>query len=182
MSLMTRKYELPDWLSRSATDPGQDPAAEEKRAMAMLSEVGPLILSCVSSDLSTWLRMRSTEVAAAWLGEVSVEASTDIGAAADAATQRVSDELQEFLALDPSLQSTTPQSILRGCHVEPGQALSALGVPEVEREEFEARSLPGDKWSLAPSDLGQISESLGPLLLAWGLAKARALRARSANG
>jgi len=179
---MTRKYELPDWLSRSATDPGQDPAAEEKRAMEMLSEVGPLIVSCVSSDLSTWLRMRSTEVAAAWLGEVSVEASDAIGASAEAATQRVSDELQEFLALDPSRQGTTPQSILRGCHVEPGQALSAMGIPEVEREEFDVRSLPGDKWSLAPSNLGDVSESLGPLLLAWGLAKARALRARSANG
>ena len=150
--------------------------------MEMLSEVGPLIVSCVSSDLSTWLRMRSTEVAAAWLGEVSVEASDAIGAAAEAATQRVSAELQVFLAMDPERQGTTPQSILRGCHVEPGQALSAMGIPEVEREEFEVRSLPGDKWSLAPSNLGDVSEGLGPLLLAWGLAKARALRARSANG
>ena len=181
MSLMTRKYELPDWLSRSATDPGPDPSAEEERALAMLSEVGPLIVSCISSDLSTWLRRRSTEVAAAWLGEVSVEASAAIGVAAQAATQRVSEELKALLALDPSLQGTTPQSILRGCHVEPGQALSAMGVPEVEREEFEARSLPEDRWSLAPSDLGDVSEGLGPLLLAWGLAKARALRARSAD-
>lgn len=181
MSLMNSKYELPEWLRRSATDPGQDPAAEEQRAMAMLSEVGPLIVASVSSDLSTWLRRRGTEVAAAWLGELSPEGSAAIGAAAEAGAQRVTGELQDFLDLDPWRQATTPQSILRGCHLEVGQALSAMGVPEVDRPEFEVRTLPEDKWSLAPNDLGEVSEGLGPLLMAWGLGKARVLRARSSS-
>ncbi len=181
MSLMAHKYELPHWLQRSSTDPGADPAADEVRAMSMLSEVCPLIVACVSSDLSKWLRRRSTEVAVAWLGEVPGEASAAIEAAAEVATQRVAEELAVFLSLDPSQQRTTPQSIVRGCHLESGQALSAMGVPEVERAEFEERTLPEDKWSLAPNDLGEISQELGPLLLAWGLGKATVLRARAAT-
>ncbi len=181
MSLMKNKYELPDWLRRSATEPGVDAAADEERAIAMLLELSPLIVACISSGLDNWLRRRSTAVASAWLGELSGEALGLIEAAVEQATRRVTDELEEFLLLDPAQQRSTPQSILRGCHVEPGQALSQMAVPEVERSEFEARNLPGDRWSLAPHEMHQLSADLGPLLLAWGLAKASVLRARASQ-
>lgn len=181
MSLMEKKYELPEGLKRSGTDPGADPAVSEARAMAMLADVSPLIVACVSSNLSMWLGSRSIEIASAWLGKTSPDLAAALGAASDAATMRVAKEIEELLSQDPQEQRSTPQSILRGCHLEPGQVLARLGVPEVERGAFEDRTLPEDKWSLAPNDLGEISQELGPLLLAWGLAKATVLRARAAT-
>lgn len=181
MSLMEKKYELPEALKRSSTDPGADPAVNEARAMAMLAEVSPLIVACVSSDLRTWLSNRSIEVASAWLGEISPDVAAALEAASGEATMRVAKEIEDLLNQDPQAQRSTPQSILRGCHLEPGQVLARLGVPEVERGAFEDRSLPGDKWSLSPNDLGEISQELGPLLLAWGLGKATVLRARAAT-
>ena len=98
------------------------------------------------------------------------------------ASRRVDDELRRLIAEDPAEQRTTPPAVVRTVHREPGEVLASAGVPEVVRDPFEARALPEDRWALAPADLTVLDPDLGPLLLAWGLAKATVLRARAAGG
>jgi hypothetical protein len=51
-------------------------------------------------------------------------------------------------------------------------------VPPVVRDEFDVRAWPDDRYSLVPRTLADLGDpDLGPLHLAWGLAKAAALRA-----
>jgi hypothetical protein len=59
-----------------------------------------------------------------------------------------------------------------------GAVLAAAGIPPVERDEFLERSFPDDAYGVTPASLADLGDpDLGPLQLAWGLAKARALRA-----
>jgi hypothetical protein len=70
---------------------------------------------------------------------------------------------------------------VRGAVREPTAVLGAAGLPDVVRDQVDERLLPDDRYDLAPrtfADLG--GEDLGPLHLAWGLAKAAALRAPAA--
>jgi len=179
MSLMTRKYELPEMFKRSRTEPGSDPAAAEAEGTAILNEVSPLLLSGITIGLPIWLTNRTAEVLRAWMkGPLSESEEENITEASMASTVRVSNELRALFAQDPALQRETPLSIVRGSHREPGLLLLGLGVGELERDPFEERALPEDRWSLSPPDLASLGEDLGPLLLAWGLAKARVLRSR----
>ena len=60
--------------------------------------------------------------------------------------------------------------------------LRAAGVPGVVRDAFEERAFPEDEYDLAPRTLGDLGDpDLGPQLLAWGMAKAAVLRARTEN-
>ena len=57
--------------------------------------------------------------------------------------------------------------------------LRAAGVPEVVRDPFETRAFPDDVYGIVlktPAELGD--DELGGALLAWGLGKAKVLRAR----
>jgi hypothetical protein len=60
---------------------------------------------------------------------------------------------------------------------EPTAVLEDIGVPSVVRDEFEERSFPDDRYGLAPRAFADLDETLGPLQLVWGLAKAALLRA-----
>jgi hypothetical protein len=65
---------------------------------------------------------------------------------------------------------------------EPTEVLRGAGVGAVTRDEFDERHQPDDVYDLTPHAVGDLGDpELGPLLLAWGLAKARALRSRAAG-
>ena len=101
-------------------------------------------------------------------------------AAGDAAVTRVAAELRAFFATDVAAQRETPLVIIRSLRQEATAVLTAAGIPEVERDEFETRSFPDDVYGIvlkSPAELGD--EDLGGALLAWGMGKANALRARS---
>ena len=52
-------------------------------------------------------------------------------------------------------------------------------MPHVVRDEFDERSFPDDVYGLAPHTLGDLGDpDLGPLHLAWGMAKTRLLKVR----
>ena len=62
---------------------------------------------------------------------------------------------------------------------EPALVLEAAGVPPVVRDEFDERAWPDDVYGLVPRTLGDLGDpDLGPLHLAWGMAKAAVIRAR----
>jgi hypothetical protein len=57
--------------------------------------------------------------------------------------------------------------------------LEAAGIPPVERDEFDERAWPDDRYGLVIATLGDLGDDeLAPLHFAWGMAKATVLRAR----
>ena len=80
--------------------------------------------------------------------------------------------------LDPAAQRATPLEIIRSLRREATEVLQAAGVPEVVRDPYEVRAFPDDVYGIVlktPAELGH--DELGGALLAWGLGKAKVLRA-----
>ncbi|HEX6310329.1 MAG TPA: hypothetical protein VF152_01740 [Acidimicrobiia bacterium] len=153
---------------------------DASEARARLDETGEAILVGVERCLPGWVEREVERILDAW-GRVPAtardRARRDARAAGRAATDRVLHGLRTLFAAAPAEQRATPLEIVRGAYREPTQLLRDLGVPPVERDAFDERAWPDDRYGLVPRSLADIGdESLGPLLLAWGLAKARAIR------
>jgi hypothetical protein len=107
----------------------------------------------------------------------------DAIAAGAAAAARVVASLTELFATPPIEQRTTPLEIVRSATREVTDVLASAGIPPVERDEFAERAFPDDEYDVTPASLADLGdEDLGPLQLAWGLAKAKVLRADRAGG
>src|SRR5205814_4113916 len=104
-------------------------------------------------------------------------AATDAG---EESVVRVTARLRELFAADPAMQAATPLEIVRTAYREPTAILAAAGIPPVERDAFDERAWPDDRYGLVPRTLGDLDEDLAPLQLVWGMAKSKALRARDA--
>jgi hypothetical protein len=131
----------------------------------------------------TWVVASVMRVVDAW-GQLDADARTATRAAAEAAaapaTAAVVAELRELFARDPAEQRSTPLQVVRMLVAAPTAVLRAAGVPGVIRDAFEERAFPEDEYDLSPRTLGDLGDpDLGPQLLAWGLAKAAVLRART---
>jgi hypothetical protein len=125
----------------------------------------------VTRLVDVWGRLGERERAAA---------IAEAEAAAAPAVASVVAELLALFAADPAQQRTTPLQIVRRLVATPTAVLRAAGVPGVVRDAFEERAFPDDDYDLVPRTLGDLGDpDLGPLLLAWGLAKAAVLRART---
>ncbi len=135
----------------------------------------------MAATLPAWVEARVAGIADAW-GRLGAAERTALdaraSAAAAAATDRVVDELTRLFATDAADQRSTPLEVVRSATKEVGAVLAAAGIPPVERDEFLERSFPDDAYGVTPASLADLGDpDLGPLQLAWGLAKARALRA-----
>ena len=106
-----------------------------------------------------------------------LEAASVAGARA---SERVQGELGRLFVLDPAEQRATPLEILRSLRREAADVLRTAGVPEVVRDPFESKAFPDDVYGIvlhSPAELGD--DDLGGALLAWGMGKAKVLRARA---
>jgi hypothetical protein len=145
-----------------------------------LDRIGEQIVAGVERALPDWAESRVALILDAW-GQLDAgerarahERASDAGAAVAA---RVGGELRALFARSPTDQRGTPLEIVRGAVREPTELLRELGVPPVVRDAFDERAWPGDHYGLVPRTLGDLGdEELGPLHLAWGLAKTKALR------
>ena len=111
-----------------------------------------------------------------------VDAVAAAGMAGERAAARVVSELEALFSLDPAAQRVTPLEVIRTLRREASEVLRAAGVPEVERDPFESRAFPDDVYGIvlrSPAELGD--DELGGALLAWGLGKAKVLRARAGS-
>jgi hypothetical protein len=73
--------------------------------------------------------------------------------------------------------------IVRSLREEATQVLRAAGVPEVERDPYDARAFPDDVYGIVPKSIVELGdEDLGGALLAWGMGKARVLREQKFPG
>ncbi|MGH8993003.1 MAG: hypothetical protein ACRDYV_04435 [Acidimicrobiia bacterium] len=116
----------------------------------------------------------------AWDGCTPAEATEILAAAASAAakaTERVAVELETLFARDPTDQRATPLEIVRTAGWEPTAVLAAAGLPEVVRDPFAESAWPEDRFDLVPRTLRDVDPELAAVHFAWGVAKARVLRA-----
>ncbi len=140
------------------------------------------IIAGVERELPGWVRANVARIADAW-GRFTADERTRLDSSTDdvarAATTRVLDDLGALLATDALEQRATPLQVVRSAYEEPTALLASFGIPAVERDEFDERAWPDDRYGLVPRSLGDLGDpDLGPLLLAWGMAKTAVLRGR----
>jgi hypothetical protein len=162
-------------------DDARDPSREAD-ALRLLAEAGDAIVEGVERELPSWAVRGVVRILDAW-GRIDpptrVQADRDAEAAGAAACTRVVGELRVLFAIDAEQQRATPLQVVRTAHREPTALLESLGIPHVVRDEFDERSWPDDVYGLVPHTLGDLGDpDLGPLHLAWGMAKTGVLRAR----
>jgi hypothetical protein len=164
--------------------PNADDEAEAE-GRALMVEGSTRLLDGVRRLAAAWVVHAVADVVDAW-GRLDAPAraqAVEAAAAAGAlAAARVDDELRTLFALDPAVQRATPLEIIRSLRREATDVLAAAGVPEVVRDQFETRAFPDDVYGIvlkSPAELGD--DELGGALLAWGMGKAKLLRARAAQ-
>jgi hypothetical protein len=148
----------------------------------VLRDTGDAIAAGVVRELPGWVVAQVDRMLDAW-GRAEARAREQARAAAPAAgtaaAARIGGELETLLGTDPAEQRSSPLAVVRSAYREPTGLLVTAGVPPVVRDPFDERMLPDDRYDLAPRTLGDLGDpELAPLHLAWGLAKARVLRAR----
>jgi hypothetical protein len=150
-----------------------DPAVRLRAASAA-------IVAGVERCLPSWVERQVERIIDAWGGldaEARAQALEDAHVAGIAATARIAEALGALLAAPIIEQRATPLEVVRSAYREPTMVLTAAGVPAVVRDQFDERAWPDDRYGLVPRTLGDLGdEDLGPLLLAWGMAKAAAVR------
>jgi hypothetical protein len=169
----------------SAADASERPEDAEARGLSMLAEASTAIRAGVAREVPAWVVREVIRILDAW-GRADAptrdRALTDARRAGDAAATRVGARLDELVAADPADQRSTPLEVVRTVYREPTEILRAAGVPAIVRDEFDERAWPDDVYGLVPRTLGDLGDDdLAPLLLVWGTAKAKVLRARAAR-
>jgi hypothetical protein len=164
------------------TRPADDRSADEQRGLALLQEASDAIVAGVERELPGWVERSVTRILDAWSRtplDERARAEDEAVIAGRDATTRVTGELRALFALDPAEQRVTPLEIVRHAYREPTAVLERLDIPPVERDDFDERAWPDDRYGLAVRGLGDLGDDdLAPLQMAWGLAKAKVLRAR----
>jgi hypothetical protein len=151
-----------------------------------LREVSDEIALGVERELPGWVRAQVERIARAW-GRLSDAEHARLSAVVDpvarVTTARVVGDLRELLAADAVSQRSTPLQVVRSAYREPTDLLRSFGIPPVTRDAFDERAWPDDDYGLVPHTLGDLGDpDLGPLLLAWGLAKTAVLRGGAEPG
>jgi hypothetical protein len=149
---------------------------------ALMAEGERALVGGVERLGAAWVERVVGEALDAWggLDPAARAAARDAARAAGArGATRVRAELEALFARDPADQRSTPLEIIRTLRREATEVLEAAGAPPADRDAFDARAFPDDVYGVvpkSPADLGD--EALGGALLAWGMGKARVLRAR----
>ena len=163
-----------------------DHTAGDGDGHALMAEGAARLIDGVARLGAGWVVRAVTGLLDAWgrlEGPARAEILVRAGAAGTTGVARVDAELRALFALDPAVQRATPLEIIRSLRREATDVLRAVGVPEVVRDQFEVRAFPDDVYGIvlrSPAELGD--DELGGALLAWGLGKAKILRARAAAG
>ena len=155
---------------------------EPEPAARRLAQASTAIVEGVERELPGWVGRQVAFILDAW-GRLDPVARADADrAAGDAgrdATARVVARLHELFSTDAAAQTATPLEIVRSAYREPTVVLESAGIPAVERDAFDERAWPDDRYGLVPRTLGDLGDpDFAPLALAWGMAKAAVLRAR----
>lgn len=138
------------------------------------------ILAGVERLVPAWVVGEVDRILDAW-GRLDPEARgaarSSAAEAGEAAAGRVTAELRDLFGEAPADQRATPLQIVRTVVDEPTRLLEQLGVAPVQRDEFEERAHPFDRYGLVPRALGDLGDQeLSAQLLVWGVAKSKLVR------
>lgn len=95
-----------------------------------------------------------------------------------AVTEQVQLALRQLLATDPESQRSNPLTVFRQATAPITALLTDLGIPPVQRDEFEQRSFPDDIYGLSPATWVDIHPDLVEPGLEWGAWKAAVIISR----
>ena len=160
-------------------------SVDDPEVLDRLRVLGDEMVVGVARILPGWVERAVERIIEAWgrLDEATaVDARGEARAAGMAASARVVVELEDLFGTDVGDQRSTPLNIVRSAYREPTALLARLGIPGVVRDAFDERLHPDDDYDLAPRGLAELGDSdLGAVLVAWGITKAKVLRARVAS-
>lgn len=141
------------------------------------------LFDAVMGEVSSWIIRRMHDVAVAADGDVKRDVDARSAQIAVATKNFVAHELRQLLAQDVDAQRNNPLQILRNSTCFATQALRDLGVPEVQRDEFERAAQPEDVYALGPMTWRDLSEEVHEAGITWGAWKAASiLQRRRAEG
>ena len=155
--------------------------SDRERGTALMREAEAAIRDGVDRLAAAWVVREVQRIVDAW-GRLDDPTRTqvlhDARRAGDDARARVLGELDALFALAPAEQRATPLQIVRSLRFEVTAVLSAAGIPDVERDDFDARAFPDDRYGVVPKAIADLGDDdLGPMLMAWGLGKTLVHRA-----
>lgn len=157
---------------------------DEPELMERLRAAGDAILDGVGRELPGWIIRSVDRIIDAWgrLTPAEVDAArAGAQTIGPIVAERVDGELRALFRADPADQRSTPLNIVRTAYREPTDLLEHYGIPPVVRDSFDERHAPADRYDLSPRSMADLGDpDLGPVMLAWGMTKARVLRARVA--
>lgn len=130
----------------------------------------------MSSQLIAALRSAYRRHVEARFAERGWEVTAEVGEALDRGEEWLAAQLEEHLGVPFAEQRRGPLEIFQEAMRFPTDALSAAGAVAVARDDVTNQALPGDVYDLAPASSATLGEEVWRLHLAWGAAKARALR------
>ena len=149
---------------------------DDRRALAAYADA---LVDGIDAALAPWLERIVLERWSAQTGTMpAAEVRVRAAAAGTEAAAAVVPRVRELLALDIDQQRTGPLDLVRTAVPWATGALSDLGVPPVERDEFAVRMFPDDVYDLMPGSFAELDPSLLEAGIAWGAAKAHVHLAR----
>ncbi len=95
------------------------------------------------------------------------------------AVTKLGEALNSLLSQPATQQRQGPLQLFQAALAGPNEALREAGVPVPTRDEGAIRALPGDLYDLAPASSAALGDEVWEAHLAWGAAKAQAMRSRS---
>ncbi|MDE3206710.1 MAG: hypothetical protein KGQ66_21080 [Acidobacteriota bacterium] len=163
-----------DLSPRDGASPGDSEGSPEDQLRVYARELADGIVAA----LPGWVIASVERIVSAYTGRVPDAVGEEARVAAAAAAAEVGPSLRELLESDPDDQRTTPLALVRAAVRYPTGVLLRAGVPPVERDAFDERAFPDDRYGLTPASLADLDPGLADVSLRWGAAKAFVHRRR----
>lgn len=112
------------------------------------------------------------------LAERGWQRSDELDRSLDEGAAWLASNLDTLLSLAFADQPRGPLEVFQEAMRFPTEALGAMGIAPVARDQVAARALPGDVYDLAPASSRDLGEAVWAAHLQWGARKAAALRDR----
>lgn len=158
-----------------ASDANPTPGGSDE---ARFTEISAALADRIDSVLPGWIEHLVLVRVEQWRGRIDPTVAEAAVAAGERAQREVMPEVRALLATDIDAQRANPLAVLRGATRFAHDVLDALGLPEVQRDDFARRSFPDDTYDLVPAAWDEIDPTLHEIGITWGAAKAFVYKAR----
>lgn len=150
----------------------------ERTDEEQLADYARQLVDAVDAVIADWVErcVTSTLAAAGSTPDSSTAQATRM--AGQRCRVEVVAELRRLLDEDIDTQTSTPLQVLRAAVRFPTAVLVDAGVGDVDRDDFDRRAFPADRYGLTPAGFADVDPALADPGLRWGAAKAHVHLAR----